>query len=79
MAMLGQAFGLSITTIVFDRVRANKSADMGVIIDRQGLNAPRPAQLKAYRAAFWTIVGFALFGTSILFVAPRIVTKSFRV
>ncbi|THH29111.1 hypothetical protein EUX98_g5075 [Antrodiella citrinella] len=61
MSMLGQAFGLAITNIVFDRVRATKSAEMGVIIDRVGLNAPRPAQLKAYRAAAWTIAGFAFF------------------
>ncbi|TCD70857.1 hypothetical protein EIP91_001165 [Steccherinum ochraceum] len=61
MAMLGQAFGLAITTIVFDRVRATQSAKLGVTIDRDGLDAPLPAQLKAYRATSWTIVGFTLF------------------
>lgn len=64
MAMFGQAFGLSITTIVFDRVRASKSAELGVVAGPDGANAPRPAQLQAYRATSWTIVGFTLFGTS---------------
>ncbi|THH29106.1 hypothetical protein EUX98_g5070 [Antrodiella citrinella] len=71
MAMLGQAFGLSITTIVFDRVRASQSAALGVTIDKTGLNAPRPAQLKAYRATSWTIVGFALFAALLAAVFLR--------
>ncbi|CAL1716634.1 unnamed protein product [Somion occarium] len=58
MAQLGIAFGLAITTIVFDRVRAQKSLNLGVVIDSQGSNAPREAQLQAYRAAQWTILGF---------------------
>ncbi|KAH8104780.1 major facilitator superfamily domain-containing protein [Cristinia sonorae] len=61
MSMLGQAFGMSISTIAFDRVRTSESSKLGVTIDKLGLNAPREAQLKAYRATSWTVVGFALF------------------
>ncbi|KAI0789690.1 efflux transporter [Abortiporus biennis] len=61
MTQLGTSLGLSITTIVFDRVRAQESAKMGVIIDVTGSNAPLPAQLHAYRAAQWTVLGLGAF------------------
>ncbi|KAJ3490675.1 hypothetical protein NLI96_g1242 [Meripilus lineatus] len=61
MAQLGTAIGLSITTIVFDRVRRNQSVELGVVIDAVGSNAPPEAQLKAYRAAQWTVLGLGLF------------------
>ena len=58
---MGTAIGLSITTIVFDRVRRNQSVELGVVIDAVGSNAPPEAQLKAYRAAQWTVLGLGLF------------------
>ncbi|KAK7677746.1 hypothetical protein QCA50_019298 [Cerrena zonata] len=60
MAQLGTSFGLAITTIVFDRVRAEQSLKLGVVIDSHGSNAPPDAQLKAYRAAQWTVMGFGV-------------------
>ncbi|KAH8104781.1 efflux transporter [Cristinia sonorae] len=71
MAMLGQAFGLAISTIVFDRVRSTESSKLGVTIDKLGLNAPREAQLKAYRATSWTMVGFSLFAALLAVIFLR--------
>ena len=46
---------------------------LGVVIDSQGLNAPPEAQLKAYRAAQWTVMGFGVFGqSSIRYVYPEL-------
>lgn len=71
MTQLGTAFGLSITTIVFDRVRASESTKMGVTVDSQGLNAPLPAQLHAYRAAQWTVLGFGVISSILALVFLR--------
>lgn len=71
---LGTSFGLAITTIVFDRVRAEESSKLGIIIDSQGLNAPPGAQLKAYRAAQWTVMGFGVFGECYLLASHHILT-----
>lgn len=59
---LGTALGLAVTTIVYDRVLATQSSLLGVTIDTSGSNAPRPAQLKAYKAAEWTAFGFGILG-----------------
>ncbi|KAI0076343.1 efflux transporter [Panus rudis PR-1116 ss-1] len=61
MAQLGTSFGLATTTIVFDRVRAQQGKRLGIDVDPQGLNAPPEAQLRAYRAAEWTIFAFGAF------------------
>ncbi|CAL1712621.1 unnamed protein product [Somion occarium] len=71
MAQLGTAFGLSITTIVFDRVRARESLIYGVVIDSEGSNAPREAQLHAYQAAQWTVLGFGALASLIAVVFLR--------
>lgn len=62
LVQLGTAFGLAITTIVYNRVLAHSSATAGVALDAGGLNAPRGAQLAAYHAAQWTSCGFAVLG-----------------
>lgn len=59
MIQLGSAFGVTISTIVFNRVVSYQSAELGVTLDSTGLNAPLSAQLQAFRAAQWTSAGFA--------------------
>ncbi|TFY77723.1 hypothetical protein EWM64_g6288 [Hericium alpestre] len=67
MTQLGTAFGLAITTIVFNRVLASQSRDLGVAVNDAGTNAPRPAQLKAYQAAEWAAFAFGILGMSLAF------------
>jgi hypothetical protein len=57
MTKIGSAIGLSVSTIVFNSVLKAQSRHLGVSVDQEGDNAPREAQLKAYKAAMWT--GFA--------------------
>ncbi|KZT22386.1 efflux transporter [Neolentinus lepideus HHB14362 ss-1] len=60
MTQLGTAFGLSISTIVYDKVLEHQSALMGVVTSADGTNAPRHAQLKAYQSAQWTCFAFGM-------------------
>ncbi|KAG2047019.1 MFS general substrate transporter [Suillus hirtellus] len=60
MAQLGIAVGLAVSTLVFNIVVKNESADVGVTLNSAGTNAPRSAQLKGYRSAQWTCASFAL-------------------
>ncbi|KAG1820868.1 major facilitator superfamily domain-containing protein [Suillus subaureus] len=57
---LGIAVGLAVSTLVFNIVVKNESADVGVTVNSAGTNAPRSAQLKGYRSAQWTCASFAL-------------------
>ncbi|KAG2359353.1 major facilitator superfamily domain-containing protein [Suillus spraguei] len=60
LTQLGGAVGLAISTLVFNIVVENESADVGVTIDSAGTNIPRFAQLKGYRSVQWTCASFAL-------------------
>ncbi|KAG1735317.1 major facilitator superfamily domain-containing protein [Suillus paluster] len=60
MTQLGIAFGLTITTIVFNTVVKKESADPGVTVNSAGTNTPQSAQLKGYKSAQWTSASFAL-------------------
>ena len=59
---LGSSFGLAITTIIFNSVLTKESRAAGVAVDKSGLNAPRAAQLDAYRAAMWGGFAFGILG-----------------
>ncbi|OAX31939.1 MFS general substrate transporter [Rhizopogon vinicolor AM-OR11-026] len=59
MTQIG-AFGLTITTIVFNTVVDNESAALGVTVNSDGTNAPQSAHLKAYQSAQWGVAAFAL-------------------
>jgi len=61
MTLIGTAVGISISTIVYNGVLGSKSREAGVAYDPVLNNAPRGAQLTAYRDAFWTGVAFAVF------------------
>ncbi|KDQ58837.1 hypothetical protein JAAARDRAFT_127904 [Jaapia argillacea MUCL 33604] len=71
MTQLGTAFGLTISTIVFNRVLKRGSLKLGVVPDASGMNVPLPAQLKAYEAAQWTAFGFGMLATLLAIVFLR--------
>jgi len=58
MTQLGTAFGLTISTIVFDGVVKSQSEKLGVILNADGTNAPMSAELDGYRFAQWTCAAF---------------------
>ncbi|KAG1736334.1 major facilitator superfamily domain-containing protein [Suillus lakei] len=60
MTQIGTAFGLTISTIVFNTVVDKESAELGVIVNSSGTNAPMSAQLDGYKDAQWTSAAFAL-------------------
>lgn len=59
---LGTAFGLAITTIIFNKVRDNHSARLGFEVGKSGDGAPMEAQLLAYHAAEWGAFAFGIIG-----------------
>ncbi|TFK47881.1 MFS general substrate transporter [Heliocybe sulcata] len=61
MTQIGTAFGLTISTIVYDRVLKSQAAAMGVVDNADGTNAPRLAQLRAFQGAQWTCFAFGMF------------------
>ncbi|KIP11053.1 hypothetical protein PHLGIDRAFT_173914 [Phlebiopsis gigantea 11061_1 CR5-6] len=62
MTQLGSSFGLSITTIIYNSVLTNESKTFGVAVNKSGTNAPRSAQLDAYKAAMWGGFAFGIIG-----------------
>lgn len=60
MTQIGTAFGLTISTIVFNTVVDSESAKLGVTVNSSGTNAPMSAQLVGYKDAQWTSAAFAL-------------------
>ncbi|TBU27560.1 MFS general substrate transporter [Dichomitus squalens] len=62
ITQLGTAFGLAISTVVFNATLKSRSESLGVALNKGGTNAPKPAQLTAYKDAMWSGFAFALFG-----------------
>jgi len=61
MTQLGTAFGLAITTIIYNAVLERDSRSLGVDLDVSGsAGAPRVAQLHAYQSASWGAFGFGV-------------------
>ncbi|ETW84917.1 hypothetical protein HETIRDRAFT_473617 [Heterobasidion irregulare TC 32-1] len=71
MTQIGTAFGLTVSTIVFNRVLARQTArlDGGARFDPAAATAaaPREAQLRAYQAAEWTAFAFGILGMLLAF------------
>lgn len=59
---IGTAFGLTISTIVFNRVVDEQSAKLGVVVNAAGTNIPMAAELQGYKSAQWTNAFFPFFG-----------------
>ncbi|KAK0189678.1 efflux transporter [Armillaria mellea] len=62
MYQIGTALGVTVSTIVFNRVVAQDSLNMGVIVDNANSNAPQEALLNGYKAAEWTAFAFGAIG-----------------
>ncbi|OSC97830.1 efflux transporter [Trametes coccinea BRFM310] len=62
LTQVGTAFGIAISTIVYNAALSKSSLRYGVHVNEEGTNVPRPAQLVAYRDAFWTGTAFAFAG-----------------
>ncbi|KAI9069518.1 MFS general substrate transporter [Trametes sanguinea] len=66
LTQVGTAFGIALSTIVFDATLARSSAEYGVRVGRTGsgaaADAPRGAQLVAYKDAMWTGCAFGFAG-----------------
>ena len=60
MTLIGSAIGVSVSTIVFNAVLGAQSSRLGIVLDVQRDNAPRSAQLEAYKAAMWTGFTFGI-------------------
>ena len=78
MSQLGSAIGVSVSTIVFNGVLRAQSSLLGVTLDAQGDNAPRPAQLKAYKAAMWTGFSFGILCAYCVTAPDRMIVFSNR-
>ncbi|KII89636.1 hypothetical protein PLICRDRAFT_39748 [Plicaturopsis crispa FD-325 SS-3] len=64
MTQLGTALGLTITTIVFNRVVKREAELVGQDISVTGTASASPAaQLKGYRSAQWTCFAFGIFAS----------------
>ncbi|CCM06311.1 uncharacterized protein FIBRA_08562 [Fibroporia radiculosa] len=63
MTQLGSAFGLAITTIVYDSQLSKESRKYGVIVNQNGTNAPPAAQLASYKGAMWAGFAIGVLGT----------------
>ena len=57
---IGTSFGVTITTIVFDKIVARDSKRLGYTSITSDTTAPPSAQISGYRAAQWTAFGFAV-------------------
>ncbi|KAH9895305.1 efflux transporter [Cubamyces lactineus] len=71
LTQVGTAFGVAISTIVFNSTIAQSSLQYGVVVNKSGTNAPRPAQIVAYKDAMWSGCGFAFAGTVMAFIFLR--------
>ncbi|CCM00646.1 uncharacterized protein FIBRA_02683 [Fibroporia radiculosa] len=71
MTQLGGAFGLAISTVVYDSVLARESRRYGVIVNQNGSNAPPAAQLASYKSAMWTGFALGVLGTLLAIVFLR--------
>ncbi|KAI0656359.1 efflux transporter [Cubamyces menziesii] len=71
LTQVGTAFGVAISTIVFNTTIAKSSLQYGVVVNKSGTNAPRPAQLVAYKDAMWSGCGFAFAGAMLALIFLR--------
>ncbi|KAK0453219.1 putative efflux transporter [Armillaria borealis] len=64
MTQLGTSFGVTLSTVVYDRVLRARAEDFGT----DSSSAPKPAQLDAYQAAAWTDFAFGIFAALLALV-----------
>ncbi|TBU55746.1 efflux transporter [Dichomitus squalens] len=61
LTQLGTSFGLAISTVVSNATLKSKAKSLGVALNAGGTNAPKPAQLTAYKDAMWSGFAFGMF------------------
>ncbi|KAI0668012.1 efflux transporter [Trametes maxima] len=73
LTQLGTAFGTAVSTIVFDASLEREARVMGAEVEaaRGGMNAPKAAQLFAYKDAMWAGAAFGFFGAILAVVFLR--------
>ncbi|RPD55048.1 efflux transporter [Lentinus tigrinus ALCF2SS1-6] len=71
LTQLGTAFGLAISTVVYNATLKKSAAADGVALNEEGTNAPKDAQLTAYKDANWTGFAFAMVGALLAAVFLR--------
>ncbi|KAJ7595339.1 putative efflux transporter [Mycena floridula] len=71
MTQVGTSVGVTISTVVFNRILERESGRLGVMPDPSGRNAPMPAQLTSYKAAQWTAFAFGVLATLLAVVFFR--------
>ncbi|KZT59809.1 MFS general substrate transporter [Calocera cornea HHB12733] len=71
VTQIGTAFGMTITTIVYDTVIRSQSVKEGVVLNEDGSNASLAAQLYGQRCAQWTSFAFAMAALAVAIVALR--------
>ena len=62
LTQMGTAFGLAISTVVYNATLKKSAGADGVLLNVEGTNAPRDAQLTAYKDANWTGFAFGMVG-----------------
>ncbi|KAK7442772.1 hypothetical protein VKT23_016017 [Stygiomarasmius scandens] len=62
MTQLGTSLGVTVSTVVFNRVLVQQAANRGVTLESTSASteAPKEAQLDAYKAAQWTDFAFGM-------------------
>ncbi|KAJ3937129.1 MAG: major facilitator superfamily domain-containing protein [Lentinula lateritia] len=60
MTQLGTALGVTVSTVVFDRVLESRAADNGIDVSDIGSSGPRWLTLPAYKAAMWSCFAFGM-------------------
>ncbi|KAF8885463.1 efflux transporter [Infundibulicybe gibba] len=63
MTQLGTTVGVTVSTVIFNRVIEQDSEAMGVVLNPTKTNAPEAAKLNAYKAAQWTAFAFGILAT----------------
>ncbi|THU82425.1 putative efflux transporter [Dendrothele bispora CBS 962.96] len=64
MTQIGSSAGVTVSTVVFNRVLSELAATRGLqITDSTGRDLPRDIQLRAYQAAEWTNFAFGMVAT----------------
>ncbi|KAF9649381.1 MFS general substrate transporter [Thelephora ganbajun] len=69
MTQVGTAFGLAITTIVYNAVLESDARSLGVDLNVHGSAVPRAAQLHAYQDANWGAFAFGILACLIAIVS----------
>jgi hypothetical protein len=73
MTQIGTALGVTVSTVVYDRVLESRAADNGISISNStAANEPGWLTIPAYRAAFWSNFAFGMCACSLTIIFLRV-------